>query len=99
MKESSLNGIYRRYKVEVFPKFLEDPKVIPEDKKKIKDLLLNKKWNPYIYRHSALTTKSTVLKEHTLRQHAGWTGKSMMHIKYLHYFGNESNESLLAEYG
>ena len=98
MKESSLNGIYRRYKVEIFPKLLEDPKVVPEDKKKIRELL-NKKWHPYVLRHSALTAKSTVLKEHTLRQHAGWTGKSMMHMKYLHYFGNESNESLLAEYG
>jgi integrase len=98
MKESSLNGIYRRYKVVIFPKFLDDPKVVPEDKKKIKELLL-KKWHPYVLRHSALTAKSTILKEHTLRQHAGWTGKSMMHMKYLHYFGNESNESLLAEYG
>ena len=99
MKEESLNAIYRKYKVDIFPKFLDDPKVVPEDKKKIKDLILKKPWNPYIFRHSALTAKSTVLKEHTLRQHAGWTVKSMMHMRYLHYFGNESNERLLAEYG
>ena len=98
MKELSLNLLYRRYKHEFFPKLLEDPKVVPEDKQKIRELL-KKPWNPYIYRHSALTVKSTFLKEHTLRQHAGWTAKSNMHQKYLHYFGNESNESLLAEYG
>jgi hypothetical protein len=39
------------------------------------------------------------LKEHVLRQHAGWSGSSQMHLKYLHYFGNESNESLLEAYG
>jgi hypothetical protein len=61
--------------------------------------LLKKPWNPYIRRHSALTEKSIVLKEHVLRQHAGWSGKSQMHLKYIHYFGNESSESLLQAHG
>jgi hypothetical protein len=34
-----------------------------------------------------------------LRHHAGWSGRSQMHLKYLHYFGNESSESLLEAYG
>jgi hypothetical protein len=71
---------------------------LPEDKQKIVELL-KKPWNPYIRRHSALTEKSTILKEHVLRQHAGWSPGSQMHLKYLHYFGNESNESLLEAYG
>jgi predicted nucleic acid-binding Zn ribbon protein len=71
---------------------------LPEDKQKIRELL-KKPWNSYIRRHSALTEKSTILKEHVLRQHAGWSGSSQMHLKYLHYFGNESNESLLEAYG
>jgi hypothetical protein len=50
-------------------------------------------------RHSALTQKSQILREHTLRQHAGWSAGSQMHLKYLHYYGNESNTSLLQEYG
>lgn len=33
-----------------------------------------------------------------MRQHAGWSGRSQMHLIYLHYFGNESNESLLEAY-
>lgn len=61
--------------------------------------LLRKPWNPYILRHSALTEKSTLLKEHVLRQYAGWSGRSQMHLKYLHYFGNESSENLLKAYG
>ena len=46
-----------------------------------------------------LTEKSTILKEHTLRQFAGWSPGSNMHLKYLHYFGNESNDSILEAYG
>jgi integrase len=98
MRSMSLNNIYRKYKLEFFPALLEDPKVSPEDKQKIRELL-QKPWNPYIRRHSALTQKSTILKEHVLRQHAGWSGRSQMHLKYLHYFGNESSESLLEAYG
>jgi len=90
--------IYDKYKKQIFPKLLESPTILPEDKQKITELL-KKPWNPYIRRHSALTEKSTILKEHVLRQHAGWSGSSQMHLKYLHYFGNESNESLLEAYG
>jgi len=91
-------NIYDEYKKQIFPKLLESPNVLPEDKQKIKELL-KKPWNPYIRRHSALTEKSTILKENVLRQHAGWSGSSQMHLKYLHYFGNESSESLLEAYG
>jgi integrase/recombinase XerD len=82
--------MYFEYRRRVYPKMLENPNIMPEDKQKISELL-KKPWNPYIRRHSALTEKSTILKEHVLRQHAGWSGSSQMHLKYLHYFGNESN--------
>jgi integrase/recombinase XerD len=98
LQTNSLRTIYEKYRQEFFPKLLESPNVPPEDKAKIKELL-KKPWNPYVFRHSALTQKSTMLKEHVLRQHAGWSGRSQMHLKYLHYFGNESSESLLEAYG
>jgi predicted nucleic acid-binding Zn ribbon protein len=99
MTVAGLRMTYRRYKLEFFRKLSEeDPTVIPEDRQKIKELL-KKPWNPYIRSHSALTEKSTILKEHVLRQHAGWSGGSQMHLKYIHYFGNESNESILEAYG
>ncbi|MGE5661543.1 MAG: hypothetical protein ACM3X1_04775 [Ignavibacteriales bacterium] len=41
----------------------------------------------------------TVYTEHILRQHAGWSPRSQMHLKYLHYFGNESSDSILEAYG
>ena len=94
----ALHGIYRIYKIKLFPKLVEDPSIAPEDKNKIRELL-KKPWNPYIRRHSALTDKSKILREHVLKQHAGWSGGSQMHLKYLHYFGNESSESILEAYG
>lgn len=94
----TISVIYAVYKKELFPKLLQNPNVPPEDKLKINELL-KKPWNPYIRRHSALTEKSKILKEHTLRQFAGWTTGSNMPQKYLHYFGNEASKSLLEAYG
>jgi len=93
-----LYSIYKYYKEEFFPKLLEDPTVSSEDKEKIKSILA-KPFNPYIRRHSALTEKSVKLKSNTLNQHAGWSMNSNMAQKYIHYFGNESSESLLEAYG
>jgi integrase len=98
LTHSGLYQMYQYYKKEFFPKLLEDPTVSNEDKEKIKNLL-TKPWTPYIRRHSALTEKSTKLKSHTLNQHAGWSPTSNLAQKYLHYYGNESSESLLEAYG
>jgi hypothetical protein len=93
-----LYQIYKDYKEKFLPKQLEDSTVSTDDKEEIK-ALLRKPFNPYIRRHSALTEKSTKLKLHTLNQHAGWSTNSNMAQKYIHYFGNESSESLLEAYG
>jgi DNA-binding protein H-NS len=77
---------------------LKDPLIPEADKAYIKNLL-TKPWNPYVQRHSALTAKSRILKETTLRDHAGWSMTSKMPNIYLHYFGNESSKSLLEAYG
>jgi integrase/recombinase XerD len=95
---TSLNRIYQDYKKEFFHKLLDNPNIPLEDKQKIRELL-KKPWNPYIKRHSSLTEKSGILKEHHLRQFAGWSPGSKMYLKYLHYFGNESNDSILEAYG
>src|SRR5215472_1115244 len=95
---SGLYNIYKDYKDAFFPRILEDKTVTDEDKDKIKALLA-KPFNPYIRRHSALTEKSVKLKFNTLNQHAGWSMNSNMAQKYIHYFGNESSESLLEAYG
>lgn len=84
-----LFSMYKRYRTRTFPSLLRDPLLNEGDKTKIRELL-KKPWNPYIRRHSALTEKSKILKEHVLRQHAGWTATSNIHQKYIHYLGNES---------
>lgn len=96
----TMNKIYHYYQRGLFTNLASEshPDTPPEDKQKIRELL-KKPWNPYIRRHSALTEKSKMLKEHVLRQHAGWSGRSQMHLKYLHYYGNESSESILEAYG
>jgi integrase len=98
IRTDGMNQIYWEYKNKIFPKLLDDPNVPTDDKFKIRELL-KKRWNPYVRRHSALTEKSKILKESTLRQHAGWSPASHMHQKYVHYFGNESSESILEAYG
>jgi integrase/recombinase XerD len=98
LSSQNLNKIYKNYKNNFFTELLKDQKVPQEDNEKIKELL-KKPWNPYIRRHSALTHKSKILKEHTLRQYAGWTPRSNMPQRYIHYFGNEAGESLLEAYG
>lgn len=98
LRIESINHTYAKYKNVIFPKLLSDPNIPTEDKDKIRELL-KKPWNPYVRRHSALTEKSKILKESTLRQHAGWTPNSNMHLRYVHFFGNESSESLLEAYG
>jgi integrase/recombinase XerD len=98
MGSEGIRLVYRKYKLNYFPRLLENPSVAQEDKTKIKDLL-KKPWNPYIRRHSALTEKAQILKEPILKQHAGWSGRSQMNMKYEHWFGNESSQSLLEAYG
>jgi integrase/recombinase XerD len=100
-KPLTVGGLYQMYsyyKKKFFPKLLCDPNVTSEDKEKIRALLI-KPFFPYIRRHSALTEKSKQLHLPTLTQHAGWSMNSKMPQKYIHYFGNESTESLLEAYG
>ena len=97
MTRFGINGVYNKYKSRFFPKLL-DKDISVEDKDKIRELL-KKPWNSYIRRHSTLTEKSRFLRESTLRQHAGWSPRSNMHQKYVHYFSNVSNNSILQEYG
>jgi integrase len=101
-KQLTENGLYRQYirsyRQKFFPKLLGDPSMEEREKSLIRNLL-TKPWNPYIMRHSALTHKSQILKESTLRDHAGWSMTSKMPNVYIHYFGNESSKSLLEAYG
>ncbi|MFY9798700.1 MAG: hypothetical protein WAJ93_23680, partial [Candidatus Nitrosopolaris sp.] len=65
-RDGMLKHYQEHYRGDYFPKLLKSPSVPSEDKEAIKKLLL-KPWNLYIFRHSALTHKSQILRESTLR--------------------------------
>jgi integrase len=99
LSRNAMNAVYRLYKHEVFPKMLEDGLIEPEDRAKVEELIRNKKWNPYVRRHTAITEKSKILPAHLLNQWAGWKPNSKMSTKYIHYFGNEASDKLLEAAG
>jgi len=95
----ALREQYRyQYQAQYFPRLLDNQSVSAKDKEIIRGML-QKPWNPYILRHSALTEKAKILKEATLRDHAGWSMNSKMPSVYIHFFGGESSKSLLEARG
>jgi DNA-binding protein H-NS len=90
--------IYKNYK-SYFTPLLSSENVPEDDKKKIRELL-KKRWNPYVHRHSTITEKSSIISSDAkLRQFAGWTPRSNMHYKYVHFRGGESMKDLLKAKG
>jgi integrase/recombinase XerD len=90
-----------RYKItrDYFKKLL-DTDIETDDKEHIR-LLLKKRWNPYNFRHSGLTSlsKEPGMNEPKLRQWAGWTPRSNMPSVYIHYFGDEAGQTVLKNRG
>jgi integrase len=98
MHVNAMMKSYMKYK-EYFKSLLSSENVPEEDKKKISGLL-KKRWNPYVHRHSAITEKSAIISsDQKLRQFAGWTARSNMHHKYVHFSGGESSKDLLRAKG
>jgi integrase/recombinase XerD len=97
MNTRTLDNIFSKYQSKYFPALMKTD--IPmEDRVKIKELL-KKPFNPYIFRHTSLTNKSKLINEVALRQDAGWARKSQMHLKYVHYYGNEATNAILKARG
>ena len=100
LSENALYKLYtRKYQKGYFPKLVTLDSTISEaDKSWIRNLL-TKPWNPYIIRHSGLTEKSKEIPEYILKQYAGWSKRSEMPERYIHYFGNESLNTILEVHG
>jgi hypothetical protein len=64
-RDGLLKHYQEHYRDNYFPKLLDNSSVPPEDRVGIKKLL-QRSWNLYIFRHSALTQKSQILTESTL---------------------------------
>jgi hypothetical protein len=100
LSENALYKLYtRKYQKRYFPKLITpDSTISKADKSWIRNLL-TKPWNPYIIRHSGLTEKSKEIPEYVLKQYAGWSKRSEMPERYIHYFGNESLNTILEVHG
>jgi integrase/recombinase XerD len=94
----AIYDVYEHYKKNFLPSLLDNPNVPERDKDQLSKLI-SKPFNPYILRHSTLSQKARMLKEHVLRQHAGWAINSKMPQVYIHWFGNVSSNTLLELYG
>jgi len=97
-RDGLLKKYQEYYKKRFFPSLLEIDTVSDKDKSCIRNLLM-KPFSLYVFRHTALTRKSAFLKDHILRDHAGWSSTSSMPQIYIHYFGTESSNSILEAYG
>ncbi len=97
-RDGLLKKYEQYYKKRFFPMLLQQTNVLDRDKAYIRNML-TKPFSLYIFRHTALTHKSSFLKEHILRDHAGWSITSKMPQVYIHYFGTESSNSILEAYG
>jgi integrase/recombinase XerD len=96
-KAIQVNAMAKAYKRHrsYLTSLLSSENVLDEDKSKIRGLL-RKSWNPYVHCHSAITEKCEILSsDQKLRQFAGWTARSNMHYRYVHFTGGESMKDLL----
>jgi integrase/recombinase XerD len=92
---SAMQSVYGKYKKQHFPRLLDDPTVLEDDKRKIRDLL-NKPWNLYIRRHTAATEISKKLKDSVLTdQYMGWSHAGNTRRKYQHYYADDGIEAML----
>jgi integrase len=85
------------YKTKYFPNLLRENTVPPPDKDLIRSLL-DKPFNLYILRHSAISEKSKYLSDSALKDHAGWNMSSKMPQIYVHLRG-DSTKILLEHKG
>lgn len=91
------NSMYSKYRTEHFGKaLLENPTIPEEDKRKIRDLVNNRRWNPYTRRHTAATEISKGLKDSVLiDQYMGWSHSGNTRQKYQHYFTDDAFDAML----
>ena len=99
LTETGLFHIYRCYKLERFPRVLQQEKDISETDKQHIHQLLKKPFNPYLRRHIGLTQRAKQIHEYELRQYSGWSKNSKMHLRYIHWFNNQASNAVLKAEG
>lgn len=72
-------------------------KQLGETELKIAEQLFKKPWNPYILRHSSLTSKGDFLNDNSLKIIAGWSANTRVPKRYLHK--RDAIKPILQHYG
>lgn len=62
-----------------------------------KQINLNKRINPHIFRHSRATFLANYLTEAQMKQYFGWTQNSEMAAIYVHLSGRDTDDALLSK--
>src|SRR5215813_11492066 len=71
-----------------------------QQRQKLEYLLRVKKWNPYCFRHSAITDDSDHLPEYALTKKVRWVMGSKQASRYIkHTWGNELKNKILERHG
>jgi integrase len=97
----SVRNDYANFRDKYIPALLRKSDISPEDKIKLQEIKDNKKWYPYVMRHSSISkyARNPNINEYTLRQHAGWTKTSNMIDVYTHELGGEHFEDIMLACG
>ncbi len=71
-----------------------------KESEKLRDLIKNKKWNPYCIRHSAITADSDFLPEYALKKKVRWSMNSKQGSRYIkRRMGNDLKQKILVYNG
>ncbi|MGA9152012.1 MAG: hypothetical protein WBZ36_15650, partial [Candidatus Nitrosopolaris sp.] len=82
-------------------RLVENGSIIDDQKKqKLEYLLRVKKWNPYCFRHSAITDDSDHLPEYAVKKKARWVMNSQQGKRYIkNRMGDELKNKILEHHG
>jgi integrase len=97
----ALRRDYADFRDKIIPKLLKRPDVPDKDKKHLQMLKEQKRWNPYVMRHSSLDrlARNPNVNDYVLRRHAGWSKRSNMVEVYTHDLKGDSVEHVMMAYG
>jgi hypothetical protein len=97
----SVRRDYVNFRDKHIPILLNKPDIPPEDKIKLQQMREQKRFHPYIVRHSSITklAKNPQINEYRLRLHAGWTKTSNMIEVYTHELAGEHFEDIMLACG
>jgi hypothetical protein len=79
----TIGAIFRVFKKRIQVSLANGLITDPKEREKINDFLIYKKWNPYAFRHSAITEDGETLPADAVDKKVGWVMGSKMRPRYM----------------